>query len=329
MYEILFVEDDTSISFLISRYKLWQEGNFHISDVAKHGREAWELLQQKTYDLVIMDIRMPVMDGMELLEKMRKEGNVTDVILASTYNDFQYAKKGIQYGVLDFLEKPYTEQKLRESLRHFLSHHKAVERIPVVIKEKALETLLRESRRMEVTEFLQIDWEGMGQEKAREAAKELLEYLWSGLCAHAPWLNYLEQMDIYLGENVAADMELVLQEYQKVAEKYRLWELERVASQAAKLMEEHITEEKMTDFLADQLHLSGDYIARIFKNRVGMTILEYCTVVKMERAKEMFKSTSKKVYEISEELGYTTTDYFTRLFKKYTGYTPLQYKKNV
>ena len=54
---------------------------------------------------------------------------------------------------------------------------------------------------------------------------------------------------------------------------------------------------------------------------------EYCMLVKMEYSKRLLKDTNKKVYEICEELGYTTLDYFTRLFKNYTGCTPAYYRK--
>lgn len=115
--EILFVEDDSSIAFLVSRYKFWKENEFHIKDTAPNGQKALEYLSDGAYDLVITDIRMPVMDGMELLRKIRERRLDIGVILASNYADFTYAKEGMRLGAIDYIEKPYSEEKVYASLQ--------------------------------------------------------------------------------------------------------------------------------------------------------------------------------------------------------------------
>ena len=79
--------------------------------------------------------------------------------------------------------------------------------------------------------------------------------------------------------------------------------------------------------LAEELELSKDYIGKLFKNKIGITLNEYSTILKMEYGKKLLKTSNKKVYEISEELGYSTVDYFSKLFKNYTNLTPVQYRK--
>ena len=66
---------------------------------------------------------------------------------------------------------------------------------------------------------------------------------------------------------------------------------------------------------------------KLFKNKIGITLNEYSTILKMEYGKKLLSGSNKKVYEISEELGYSTIDYFSKLFKNYTGFTPVQYRK--
>lgn len=116
MYDILLVEDDAAIYFILARYKLWENSAFRLAKRASNGKEALEILKTQEFDLIITDIRMPCIDGLELLKILRENANMTEVILASTYADFAYAREGIRLGALDYIEKPFSEIKLSEAL---------------------------------------------------------------------------------------------------------------------------------------------------------------------------------------------------------------------
>ncbi len=117
MYRVLFVDDDEAIGFLVARYRIWKTAGFELADFAYNGREALEKLSAGGFDLIITDIRMPVMNGLDLLRRIREKGYPAIVILASTYQDFTYAKEGIRLGAVEYLEKPYSEEKVAEALR--------------------------------------------------------------------------------------------------------------------------------------------------------------------------------------------------------------------
>ena len=117
MYRVLFVDDDEAIGFLVARYRIWKTAGFELADFAYNGREALEKLSAGGIDLIITDIRMPVMNGLDLLRRIREKGYPAIVILASTYQDFTYAKEGIRLGAVEYLEKPYSEEKVAEALR--------------------------------------------------------------------------------------------------------------------------------------------------------------------------------------------------------------------
>lgn len=79
--------------------------------------------------------------------------------------------------------------------------------------------------------------------------------------------------------------------------------------------------------VAEHVKLNPSYLSRIFKEETGSQFVEYVRNVKMEMAKELLKSSNKKIYEICEELGYLNVQYFSTVFKNTVGITPLEFKK--
>lgn len=80
------------------------------------------------------------------------------------------------------------------------------------------------------------------------------------------------------------------------------------------------------EMVAEALELNKDYLGKVIKNRTGINFRDFYNGFKMECAKSMVMSGKYKIYEISNQLGYSSVDYFTRIFKKYVHTTPLAYK---
>lgn len=327
MYQVLFVEDDEDIRFLVSRYRLWKQGQFRIAGTAGNGREALEKLAIFRYDLVITDIRMPVMDGLELCRHIRGQGYDAVVVLASTYSDFAYAKEGMRLGAVEYIEKPYSEEKLAEALKLAGQLLKGGD-----WENKLFHDLMEGEESGEyLAEKLLNGLESQypsSPDRVREEIGSTLQGVFRRMAQEAPWLEILERADIYIGENVVTDTQRVIQEFAYLIDRYRLRNPDVTVGKMVSIMEHNIARERIQDYLAEQLELSKDYMGKLFRSRLGVTISDYCTRMRMEKAKSMLLGTNKKVYEISEELGYATVDYFTRLFKNYTGCTPANYKRS-
>lgn len=121
MYRVLLVEDNAAQRFLAAHLTAWGACGFCVAAMAANGKDAMTLLGREPFDLVLTDIRMPVMDGLALLRAVYARGlGAPAVVLASSYSDFSYAREGIQHGALDYLVKPYTEQSVRETLQRIL-----------------------------------------------------------------------------------------------------------------------------------------------------------------------------------------------------------------
>ena len=79
---------------------------------------------------------------------------------------------------------------------------------------------------------------------------------------------------------------------------------------------------------ADFANLNPSYLSRLFKEEMGIPFIEYVRNTKMDIAKELLRCSNKKIYEISEEVGYQNVQYFSTVFKNIVGMTPLEYKKS-
>lgn len=93
-------------------------------------------------------------------------------------------------------------------------------------------------------------------------------------------------------------------------------------------MQEHLTEEISLSVLAEEFHLSAQYISQLFKNEIGVNFPTYLTHIRIENAKKLLLATSLSIAEVSEQSGYGDYRVFTKVFKKSEGVTPSQYRRD-
>lgn len=108
MHEILIVDDEASARQSLIYLLDWSEYGFHITAEAENGEKALACMRNHHFSLVLIDIRMPLMNGLEFIAKAREESDATFVII-SGYDDFQYVQLGLRMGVEDYLLKPVSE----------------------------------------------------------------------------------------------------------------------------------------------------------------------------------------------------------------------------
>lgn len=112
MYKVLLVDDDLNICKGLQRLIDWNECGFEVAGIAKNGQEAYTMCGRESFDLVVTDIKMPVMDGLSLIKNLRNDGYPAQLIIVSAYGEFSYAQEAIQYGVAYYLLKPVEEMVL-------------------------------------------------------------------------------------------------------------------------------------------------------------------------------------------------------------------------
>ena len=132
MYKVLLVDDDLNICKGLQRLIDWNGCGFLVAGVAKNGKEAYAMCENEAYDLVVTDIKMPEMDGLSLIKKLRENGNPAQIIIVSAYGEFSYAQEAIQYGVAYYLLKPVEEMVLEgylSRIKEILDNHGETGRI--------------------------------------------------------------------------------------------------------------------------------------------------------------------------------------------------------
>jgi two-component system response regulator YesN len=104
--KLLIVDDEPLVQVGLQSMLNWKDLNIEICGTAKNGQEAYEMIQNLNPDIVITDIKMPIMSGLDLLKRCREEKRDMPVfIMLTSYEDFQYARKALQYQAVDYLIK--------------------------------------------------------------------------------------------------------------------------------------------------------------------------------------------------------------------------------
>lgn len=115
-YRVLLVDDEEEIRSGISRKIHWSQLGFALVGEAANGEEALELCDQLHPDVVLTDIKMPFMDGLELCRRLRQSLPGAKLVVFSGFDDFEYARRAVSMGVSEYILKPINAQELSQVL---------------------------------------------------------------------------------------------------------------------------------------------------------------------------------------------------------------------
>lgn len=118
MLRILVVEDDPMVGKFHEHY-IKQLKDFTLADMARNGEQALSLLEQKEYDLVLLDIFMPGINGLELLQEIRRRNFNLDVIVISAANDKEMIQRILRLGAVDYIIKPFEFERFSLALNNY------------------------------------------------------------------------------------------------------------------------------------------------------------------------------------------------------------------
>lgn len=345
----MIVDDMEIVRLQLKRLKVWGENSgFQITEEAGNGYEALLKLQKHPVDLLITDILMPMVDGVELLEKVMEKKLAQCVVLLSEYGKFEYARKGLVLGAFDYLVKPVNNDdmdKLLERAKLFMFE-----------KEEAVKKLNAQDNSLYITRILELIDNGMSADSLAYSVfdslvteevdftekyylvKRLLERLQEMTGSYFPW--YTKFADVgsikHLNQYAAAALEMLRYDYiycvrslqGKISSLYFCRSYGTVINDISIFILQNVESEFTLSVIANRLQMNKNYLCGIFKKKTGVSLLDYITKVKLERAKKLLTESEYKSYEISEKLGYRDSEYFSKLFKRYAGYSPTEYRKS-
>lgn len=236
---VLLVDDEIVIREGFKKLFDWEAHDCEVVGEAADGMEALMQIDTLLPDVVIMDINIPVMNGLKVVQMSKMKHSDMAFVIVSGYDDFSYCREALRLQITDYILKPVNYDEFGICIDN-------------------LKISMFENKKMEQT----------GEEG--------------------------EQMIVGI----------------------------------VRYMQEHLKDEITLNVLANEFHLSAQYISQLFKNEIGVNFLAYLTNIRMEQAKKLLLSTDDTVAEIAEKSGYADYRVFTKAFKKSEGVTPSQYRRN-
>ncbi|MFD0676079.1 MULTISPECIES: response regulator [unclassified Paenibacillus] len=123
MHNLIIADDDVIIRRGLSKTIDWASHGFNLAGTAGTGREALLLAGERKPDIVLSDIRMPHIDGLELAEQLMGKYPDVKIILMTSYEDFEYAQKALKLKVFDYVLKPFENEALIETMQRAAAEH--------------------------------------------------------------------------------------------------------------------------------------------------------------------------------------------------------------
>lgn len=187
MYKVAIFDDEYIVLQGLRQMIDWTGYGLELVGTASDGLSALDLVQRQAPDIVFTDIRMPGMDGLKLIEEIMRQTPDTYCIVFSGFNEFEYVKRALQLGVVDYLEKPITVDSIQHSIRRVLSRIEA---------EEATERLRKQVEESRHAVHAAAENDETGKRGAIDRAKAYIEH-------HASRDLSLNEVAEYVGMNAA------------------------------------------------------------------------------------------------------------------------------
>jgi two-component system response regulator YesN len=348
MYKVIIVDDEPSVKRSLKTIIEKETSSFEVIAFAENGQEALDLICDSMPDVVITDIRMPLMDGLRLAEEIRNRGIQTEVIVISGYSDFSYAKQALRHGVTDYLLKPLDVDEVLRVLvcteKKLSNDHKGiVERGEWIALCKTEAELM--AKHMWVLNTAAV-WEQLDEihdrlqtYRANSARlKEMYIHLFYLLQAEIAGLSgnriQIQTLPDYewngQAELLKRHIKLVLQSAMEEIRHIRNWGSHKNMLESLKQINQNFSNESFSMMNAAELAgMSPTYFSKSFKEEVGVSYTQFIAKLRMEKAIELLSDSNNKVYEVAYAVGYNEYAHFAKVFKKYYKFSPTEYRHSL
>lgn len=150
-YKVLIVDDDPMVAMINEQY-VCKNKQFKVVGSCRNGQDALNFLEKNPADLVIMDVYMPDMDGLETLKNIRQKKIQTEVIMVTAANDVATLEDTMHLGVIDFLIKPFAYERFQIALEKFISNRNAFRDSPV-LNQSSVDSIITNAKKVSSKEY--------------------------------------------------------------------------------------------------------------------------------------------------------------------------------
>ncbi len=351
LFDILIAEDEP-LERKVLRHLLEKSG-LPLGNIyeAGSGREAVQLALANRPEIMVMDIRMPGMDGLEAARQIREQLPNASIIILTAYDRFTYSQKAIKIGVADFLLKPVQPDELYETLRGVInrleaSRHESIlppGEMPVIppgVREIAGE-IISGNPAQAADRWSRLADRWMESVSGKPEAALVRWFAWEVLVIV---FQDLQQSNLFAGElhnlknelgrqiiDISGTGDMLRWGRWMVREFDRLYRSsvnfdQIVIHRVQQYIRENYANEVSLHLLADMVHLNQAYLSRLFKQKTGTSFTDFLTKVRLLEAKRLLLSTDQSIDDVAVAVGFKNNSYFTSVFKKREGISPSEFR---
>ncbi len=142
MYRVLIVEDDPMVA-AIDRHYVEADSAFRVVQICRDGQEGLDCLSRQQVDLIILDFYTPGMTGLEFVDRLHGTGSIPAVVMVTSANDTSIVQGLLARGVLDYLVKPFQQERFQQALDRFRQTRGLLEREPGSLDQDSIDELVR------------------------------------------------------------------------------------------------------------------------------------------------------------------------------------------
>lgn len=343
----LFIADD---EFLVLEgiKRMLCEVNVECETVgcAEDGETAWKMVQECQPDLLLTDIRMPGMTGFELIQRCKQLYPHMIYVIISGFQEFTYAQQAIGLGVVAYIDKPITYDKLQTALmaaedayyknrwrntsnEFFMHKCDALVKLACDKRVDELRTAYEELKQ-------QVHLEGWELDDYKRYMYMLTMFLTGAYyeklepdAADRYYPSYKNLYMLHSTEEIDEYADAVVHNLIAKIERHSSGIVHKTIQELMEYIQNNYASDLSLNSLAQMAHISPVYLSTLFKEETGISYIKYVTELRLNKAKELLRSGEFLVTEVSEKVGYHNYRYFCDMFKKSTGMTPNEYKGTV
>lgn len=353
MYKIILIDDDTDTLETIGAFFDWNQMGLDLVQTADNGVSGLEAILKIKPDIVLIDIKMPGMDGLEVIEATRKNGLDPYFIVMSGYADFKYAQTALRLSVSEYILKPYSPTDLKQAFEKAVGELE--KRIPDLImpqyklprggsdilsypmdKEKAIMGILftgkKENLAFVLDDFIKQIFSRNDNNDALACVSMLYGAITRLLMERRKTLSidHLEGIrwnDRGLAKSLRQFLLSVLDETYSIIHSEST--INPAVISAEKYIRIHYKDRLTLDIVAEAVYITPTYLSTLFSKSLGTSFVSYVNQVRIEQAQKLLLNPKADPNTIAEQVGFGDAKYLCQVFKRVTGITPTQYRNQM